>query len=436
MMATDGNLDAWNRLWDVANAGFDTDEPYYRVQGLNVDGTPNRAYERLLDVDNLIDYMLVIFYGGNLDSPVGRFNNNNNPNNVYVIYNRRRPDGFKSFIHDAEHTLLVDDVHGYGDELYTDRTGPFPAGSSRDRFNPQWLHQQLAAHPEYRMRFADRTHRHFFNQGLLTPDVSTARFMARAAEIDLAIIAESARWGDANSSRPRTKDDHWQRVIDAIVETWFPQRTGIVLGQLRAKGLYPSNDAAVFNLNGRHQHGGHLSAGDVLTITNPNESGTVYYTLDGSDPRLRNSQAASSSAVEYTVPLTLTGTTHVSARVRDAHEWSALNEATYVLPVVAGNIRVTEMMYHPEEFPSGNPDAEFVELQNMGSQTMNLVKTRFTKGIHFTFPNTQLGPKDSIIVVKDQAAFAQQHPAFTATIAGEYTGGLAKAQEGAGVGPS
>ncbi len=297
MVATDGNLAAWHRLWEAANAGFDSDESYYRAQGLNADGTANSSYEVLLDVDNLADYMLIIFYGGNIDSPITRFGSENVPNNVYAIYNRANPDGFRSFIHDAEHTMLVGDLHGYGDELYTDRTGPFPAGTNRDYSNPQWLHQQLAVHPEYRMRFADRAHRVFFNDGALTPAASEARLMSRANEIDLAIIAESARWGDTAVDPGRTKHDDWLPAINDIVDIWIPNRTDIVLGQLESKRWYPEVDAPVFSINGANQHGGDVSAGDVLTMVNPGGSGTIYYTLDGSDPRLPGTYAWSYTAV-------------------------------------------------------------------------------------------------------------------------------------------
>ena len=142
-----------------------------------------------MDVDNLIDYLLIIFYGGNLDSPVTRFGSNNVPNNMYAVYNRVNPTGFKMFVHDAEHTMLLGDIHGFGEELFTNRTGPFPAGQDRNYSNPQWLHQQLVAHPEYRMRFADLAHHAFFNSGPMTPAVADARMMNRANQIELAAVS-------------------------------------------------------------------------------------------------------------------------------------------------------------------------------------------------------------------------------------------------------
>jgi len=283
LMATDGTLDAWYRLWAAAKAGFGTDEAYYRVQGMNPDGTPNPAYEVLLDVDNLIDYMTIVFYGGNLDAPVTWFGNDSNPNNIYMVYNRNQPDGFKFFVHDAEHTLLLGKIHTAVDELYRDRTGPFAIHGDAYS-NPQWLHQRLSANADYRQRFADRAHRYFFNGGLLTPEAAAARFLSRKEEIELAVIAESARWGDAPAwlNTPRTRDD-WLWATNDIVNRYFPQRTAIVIEQLRAYQvpLYPSFDAPVFKINGNSQHGGNISAGDLLTMINPNGAGTIYYASDG-----------------------------------------------------------------------------------------------------------------------------------------------------------
>jgi hypothetical protein len=66
-----------------------------KVQGNNPDGTRNPAYEVLLDVDNLIDYMLVIFYGGNLDAPISNFLGNTSPNNWFGFRHTNGLSGFR-----------------------------------------------------------------------------------------------------------------------------------------------------------------------------------------------------------------------------------------------------------------------------------------------------------------------------------------------------
>src|SRR6185436_14010846 len=129
----DGNEAAWYRLWQAATNGFANDADYFKVQGLNVDGTPNPAYENLVDVPNLIDYMLVVLYGGNLDAPISNFLGNDSPNNWYGFRDRTgKNGGFRFVSHDAEHTLL---------NVNEDRTGIVDLTGSSGQYgviNPDW----------------------------------------------------------------------------------------------------------------------------------------------------------------------------------------------------------------------------------------------------------------------------------------------------------
>ena len=68
-------------------------------------------------------------------------------------------------------------------------------------------------------------------------------------------------------------------MLDWMNGTFFPQRHDIVLNQFRNTNHYPDTDAPVFN-----QFGGQVPVGFPLLIAN--EVGRVYFTTDGSDPRL------------------------------------------------------------------------------------------------------------------------------------------------------
>jgi len=247
-VATDGTLDAWHDLYARCQTGFAADADYYALEGRGPDGQRDPALPVLVDLDNLIDYMLVIFYTGNFDAPVSAFFDNETPNNFYAVNNRVNPDqGFLFFAHDSEHTLIIDETPpGIG--LYEDRVniGTTNTGngimrlSSATYFHPQWLHFRLSDNANYRTRFAARAQQVLEGSAPMTPSAATAMFQARAAEIDLAIIAESARWGDAKTARPMTKNDHWVPMVNRIVDEFFPARTRIVIDQLRTAGLYPN----------------------------------------------------------------------------------------------------------------------------------------------------------------------------------------------------
>lgn len=269
--ATDGTLDAWNALWALSTEGYATDEAYYRVLGCNPDGTRNFDYPKYVDVDNLIDYMLITYYTGDFDAPISNFKNNRQPNNFYGIYNRNGQEGFKFFRHDSEHTLMYRDGQGF------DRTGPYSCGEEMRHFNPQWLHQQLLAHPEYRRRFADRVRLHFTNGGVLTPEKVQSSILKRKAFIETAIIAESARWGDSKSTIPFTKDDDWEPEVNALLYEFIPNRTAEVMELFVSHGWFAHVEPPVFS-----HLGGLVDADYELTMTT--DSGEIYYTLDGQDP--------------------------------------------------------------------------------------------------------------------------------------------------------
>ncbi len=416
--ATDGNMTAWTTLYNLAKAGLSTDAAYQKIRGNNPDGTPNLAYPVLIDLPNLIDYMLVIIYTGNKDAPISDFLGNQSPNNWYGVRNRNADTrmGFKFFAHDSEHTLLPF-------ELNRDRTGPFSAGdSSVSKSSPQYIWKQLTANAEFRLEVADHIQKHFFNGGLLTPQANTARFMKRKAEIDRAVVGESARWGDAKVARPMTRDDSWIAAINSVVNNYFPSRTQIVLDQLKGDGLYPDVPAPSFN-----QQGGAVNPDFSLTMDGP-VGANIYYTLDGTDPRLMGG-SISSKAVRYASAITLNQNAIVKARVLSGSTWSALNEAEFAIIRTFKELMITELMYNPA--PDGNIDGdefEFIELKNIGSQTLDLSGIRFTNGIDYVFPNgTKLSAGGFYVLVTNPTNFTARYPGVR--IDGVYINNLSNSGE-------
>ena len=244
--ATDGDLTSWEEVWQRCQDGFESDASYYALEGRNPSGERDSSLRVWVDVDNLIDYMLIVFYTGNYDGPVSKFYDNSVPNNFFAIFNRADPDrGFVFFVHDAEHSLHYEPVAA-GDGIDENRANiGEPGVPSRmvvdelAHFHPQWLHYRLSANANYRQRFAARARQVLEGNGAMAGPTGQALFYARAGQIDLAIIAESARWGDAQRNSPFTKNDHWTPEIATVLDRWFPERTPIVIQQLRDLDLYP-----------------------------------------------------------------------------------------------------------------------------------------------------------------------------------------------------
>jgi hypothetical protein len=125
---------------------------------------------------------------------------------------------------------------------------------------------------------------------------------------------------------------------------------------------------------------------------------------------------------EYAGPVAVAESCRLKARVlvpgNTYSPWSGLAEAVFAVGPVAEGLRISELMYHPPD-----PNAEFIELTNIGAETINLHLVKFTAGVEFTFPSIDLPPAGYILVIRDQAAFeAIYGPGLP--IAGVYAGSL------------
>ncbi|MCX8155575.1 MAG: immunoglobulin domain-containing protein [Verrucomicrobiae bacterium] len=159
-------------------------------------------------------------------------------------------------------------------------------------------------------------------------------------------------------------------------------------------------------------------------MTHTNAGGTIYYTTDGTDPRVYGTGAVAARARAYDGPLTLNAPTLVKARVLQNGEWSALTEAMYYTEQDLTALVVTEIMYNPlpEGIVSGD-EFEFLELKNVGTNTLNLSGLAFTEGISFTFTNnTRLGPGQIFLLVRNPEQFTRRYPGVT--VDGVYSGRL------------
>jgi len=397
----------------TAGSGIYNADMYYRLQGENPDGTPNPSYPVLLDVNNYIDYMLMNFFIGNADWP---------GHNFYAARpNDPGSTGYKFFDWDAEWSI------GINSDLFKNMTGV--------NTNAAKPYYYLCGVPEFRMRFADRAQKFLFNGGVLTPEATIPRYQALADEVQWAVIPESARWGDvptAPAPTPHTAAE-WRNQRDWALNTYLPQRTGIVIQQLRDAGLYPGIDAPAFLVNGTPEYGGTFNPGDTLAVSAA--GGEIWYTIDGSDPRLPGG-ARNSAAVRYTDPLTLHQTVQIKARVYLNGTWSALADASFYANL-APAIRITELMYDPAppseaEIAAGfadNEDFEYIEIKNIGSQTLPLAGLRISNGVDFTFLDGSLEPNHYLVVPADPLAFHFRYPGVTNYVSSGWQGHLDNAGE-------
>jgi len=540
---------------------------------------------RQLDIPAFIDYLILELWAGNWDWP----------NNNWSAAKECSENGlWRFFIWDAEGTMESNGLNRVGFNQYPSWQAGGGAGLNGENTQIAWLYRALKANGNFAQLFADRLYRHFYNNGAMTQQNIQKRFLELRDEL-LEVIPNMDMY---------------------ILNTWVPNREDIFLDACIAEGMF-TFPGPTFNINGIYQQGGHISVADALSITNTEGSGTIYYTLDSTDPSepvegprlvtsttlvaqnaakrvlvptgpisnawkggaqfdnstwalctgnpggvgyerssgyeglisldveeqmydkqtscyiripftvdtnltgfsiltlkmqyddgfvaylngtevqrtlvsgepawnsmadgnheaqgfesfnisehidsLKQGQnilaihglnvsytssdfiiscelvagegspatggGVSPTAIRYTGPTSLNQSTHVKARTLSGNTWSALNEAVFAVGPVKENLRITEIMYNPQD--TGNPDdpnTEFIELTNIGSQAINLNLVRFTNGVDFTFPGIELTPGQYVLVVKDTSAFEAKYDG-NYNIAGQYTGSLNNAGE-------
>jgi hypothetical protein len=108
----------------------------------------------------------------------------------------------------------------------------------------------------------------------------------------------------------------------------------------------------------------------------------------------------------------------VTARAKDSSQWSAVNTETYAVSQVLENLRISEIMYHPAD-----PNTEFIELHNIGTEPINLNLVTFAKGIAFTFGDAVLNAGQYGLLVEDAIDFAARYGSGF-NVFGQYTGRL------------
>lgn len=209
------------------------------IFGADLSNPNNYATARsLLNIDNFIDYLLVNIYAAMGDWP---------HNNWRAA--RERIEGAKW------NYILWDGEWGFGNigGDVTDNTFNLRLNNDTDLAR---LFRSLLVSPEFRTRWKDRVQKHLFNDGALTDANISARYHELRDEMSGVL----------------------PNMSSLIHQAWIPQRRPIILQHMAQLGLYDGGNAPVFG-----QHGGRIPDGYELEMTAP--GGTIYYTLNGGDPR-------------------------------------------------------------------------------------------------------------------------------------------------------
>jgi hypothetical protein len=284
-----GDKIAWEELMALANSGLRSEANY-------------RLFQQYVDLTQLTDYLILNYYGGNGDW--------DHASNWYAA-RRRTPGGkYQFFVWDGERTL-----EGIG----------VNAMEFDDDECPPRLFHKLEENVEYRVFFGDRVQRLLFQGGPLTVEPATRRYEALAKTLENPLVAECARWGNYRrdihpySVGPYefyTMNDFWRPEVNRLLTQYFAQRPAAIVELFRQRGLFPGIDAPTGQI--------HSGVASLITTT-----GTIYYTVNGADPRLPGGEISPEAKV-YSQPVQLSQGEKLKARTatssQSVREWSALVE--------------------------------------------------------------------------------------------------------------
>ncbi len=372
MTPRDGNSIAWDMLINLTK---------------NLDLSINSNYQQVLNYiepTQFADYIILVNYGPHSDD-------NRSGKNSFVTRDRTGTDGFRFWMWDSEPAF----GHYWTWNVTTFGSTPF---------NPIFM--PMLDNPEFKTLVGDRVQCHCFEDGALTVQNAQETYDAVYDSTDVAFIAEAARWAEVEEY------DAFVKKRDSIVDDYMLGRTNYLVNLYRQNGVYPSIDGVGYN-----QFGGVISQSFPITLSNPNGSGTIYYTTDNTDPKT-SSGAISATAQVYNGSFTLSpGVYTLKARVKSGSTWSAMCPTTFYVDQNYSDLVINEIHYNPNNFVNP-PDTtsgrnfEFIEIKNCGSEDVNMRDMFFEKGIRLIIEEDLIIPPNGFAVFAEDDFWFQQRYGF------------------------
>jgi len=247
--------------------------------------------------------------------------------------------------------------------------------------------KEMVNDPDYETLMYDRWFDWRRNNTLKTSEIHSL-IDSMANELQEAYTREYNRWG-ANNAAYTPRYGGFNGEINAM-KNWFQSRTNWIDGEFLSPPSFSPGSASV-NLN------------SSVTLTSTSGSGTIFYTLDGSDPR-NPGGTVSTTANIYSNPVQITkkGLTYLTARTRlNSGKWSAICTQEYYVNEDYSGLTINEIHYNPYDEITASNDTiggknfEFIELMNCGSTPINL------NGIDFILGGVDLDIQNCLIVQPD-----------------------------------
>lgn len=318
-----GDSDNW---YTISHSGPEEGDPSrydYLIGTLTMKDLSNatnyQQFKQYLDVSEFSDYMLLNFYTGMVDWPY---------NNWWAGTGNNPATPTKFFSWDGEFSF---GLQGKGGWPISPPHAAIPDYFAKDRiaqsspYDITKVFNGAKKNKDFLMLLADRAYKATGTGGALSDAVAKANFDKLNNYIHDAVVPESARWGDqTRPSSPMTRDVELKAEVNRI-KAYMTGNADYLIAALRAQGYYPSINAPSVS-----SPGGSIGAGQQVTLTNPNSSGVIYYTLDGSDPRA-DGGGIGANALKYSGPITISANSRLRARVLAGTTWSTGPDVSFAV---------------------------------------------------------------------------------------------------------
>lgn len=267
-----GSRAAWDATIDLAENGINSSEDYAAIQ-------------EYLDLENFADAMIQRIWASDEDwlSPffldgfdISTFSDDKN----WYVGRKSRNGTTKFYFYswDAEMSMGIP-FSGF-------QTFENDYSRINNARSPGVIYDALRRFPEFQLLFADRLRKHCFFGGTLTPGPLRETWDRYVDTVLSPVVAESARWGvqawlEQDRLFPFTRDDEWLPAVTWVRNQFLPNRTGEILNQFRQVKLYPDIEAPLVL-----PFGADPATPIEVTMNAGTDNSTIYFTKDGSDPRL------------------------------------------------------------------------------------------------------------------------------------------------------
>ncbi|MEN6307692.1 MAG: lamin tail domain-containing protein [Anaerohalosphaeraceae bacterium] len=211
---------------------------------------------RQLDLEAFIDYNIVQTWGGNWDWP---------HNNWSATAERSTNRKWRFFVWDAEGCMDGNTSSDRFGELLNSGGSPLSK-----------LFRALWANEDFKLLFGDRLQKHFLEADGAMSKASLAAVFWQLADEVKGVIPNINRF---------------------IPDTYIPSREDIFFNQCRSRSLFTFAGPR-FLINGQDTRQDHVVENTLMSMQNATgQSGDIYYTLDGSDPRLSLGERTATNVV-------------------------------------------------------------------------------------------------------------------------------------------